>query len=811
MVERQLLASPLRSPAQARNKNVNRQSIYAPLRTPSPSQTRIVEIQRPLTPMRPPLLRQEHHVDQSLIPSPLRTPSTPPKPADSRITSSPRTPVRTPEPLIFSAPATPAPTPGPIGSRKDRRTTLRVAHVAPCNCEQFKHKVVTREPQISGLHPGQPLLQWEKRPVAKHVSVSWSKVPINILSGVAISYTWGDFERENMIIGHWHDDPTRAIAMQLGTEWDVSDLLDRLVELTDTRGAIWMDQLCVPQREDYIREILPKVPDIFRTMEVAVLMPGGRCQCLERMVENLKSGKSQSLDVVDDWLNEKCHNKAGLSSYTNRMWAHQEFRYAQHLRIVWNNKEPAQCFQYKDLISGKADISRISGYATALFMQKLHEGFDLGDKSGYWLIHDTADKFVRDLRRECYGLKEEKKDLPVLFRMLLGQPIERVKEADEHPMWELTHSLKTFCRNLRGLAYGTLTATNPKDLVLSVWVDLPGYKLPAEMKFLSASELLDEAARKMEDTHHVTLSTHAPAGLFKESPGGCWRPEVFLAKKHIREVKDLYSTLSEADSPIYMRDGKVPLQAFAGNAIGRRAFVYRDMFNNAHVKKIGPIMSRVVKNLGEIAETRLGNLWHDYQDRMAKILAPRKSKAKRSKNAKGELEAAVRTENLADFMTEYYFFDNLCSQNLDEGAQLPWETLQEVDHYKIVYRMTCYLLGLDHEFCRKRGLELVIAPEEPAIIGLSNRVTIPSWLSTFDQDSLTISTSPNRARPEELSMCMLETSKCGASSDGIPEYRITGSWVACKKVGKKDLGAIAIPRDIHSVQKEVMRIDGWLV
>ncbi|RVD83134.1 uncharacterized protein DFL_007534 [Arthrobotrys flagrans] len=165
-------------------------------------------------------------------------------------------------------------------------------------------------------------------------------------------------------------------------------------------------------------------------------------------------------------------------------------------------------------------------------------------------------------------------------------------------------------------------------------------------------------------------------------------------------------------------------------------------------------------------------------------------------------------------MAEYYFFDNLCNQNLDEDTQLPWETLGDVDHYKVVYKLTCYLLGLDHEFCKKKGLELIIAPEEPSIIGLTNRVTVPSWLSRFDQETLTISTSVNRHRVKEMPMCMLELRKNGQFSPtkgGEPEYVVTGSWVSCQEVGKKDLGGIAIPRDVHSVQKDGLRTDGWLI
>ncbi|KAK6511770.1 hypothetical protein TWF481_000675 [Arthrobotrys musiformis] len=823
MVERQLLGSPYRSPGPAslRHKSIGRrQGIYSPVRTPSPHQPHPYHrsisdsFRRPSTPIRPPL----HRYDQPYIPptflpdtpeyTPENTPPSRPGSSGSHLAvTPPLRAVRSPSPLLFSSPATPASTPGPHASRKDRRTTVRVAHVSDCQCTQFKHQVVTREPGISGLHPGQPLLQWEKRPVQKHVAVSWTKVQINEIDGTAISYTWGDFERENMVIGHWEEDPTRAVAMNLGTEWDVEDLMDRLVEISAVKGNLWIDQLCAPQREDYAKEILPKIPDIFRAMEVVVLMPGGRCGCLEKAVDKVKRG-ARAGDVVEKWLGKKCHNKAGLSSYTNRMWARQEFRYAQNLRLVWNRKTPAQCFQYEDLISGKADISAISGYATALFMQKLHEGFDLGDENGRWLIQDATDKFARDLRKECDTLKQDKKDLPVFFRMLMGMPLERVKDADENPIFELTHSLRTFCRNLRGLAYGTHMATNPKDLVYSVWVDLPGYKMPEETKFYTASELLDDAVLKLEEKHHVTLSTHAPAGLFKESPGGCWRPEIFLANKQIKEVRDLYSTLSEADSPLYMRDGRIPLQISANNAIGRRSFIYRDLYKDPSLAKVGPVMSNVVKNLDAISQIRLGALWHQYQERWAAILAPRKVTASKQSHNK-----AVETENFAEFTAEYYFFDNLCNQSLGEEAQQPWETLPHVDHYKVVYKLTCYLLGLDHELCKKKGLELIIAPEEPSIIGLTNRVTVPSWLSRFDQETVTISTSANRQRVEEMPMCMLELKKNGkvAEKGGEPEYTVTGSWVSCKEVGKKDLGGIAIPRDIHSVLKDGLRTDGWLI
>jgi len=73
---------------------------------------------------------------------------------------------------------------------------------------------------------------------------------------VALSYAWGEFDRRPRLIGH--TSTKRPIYLTLGDEWILSETIETLAELcTESNdeenkpemSGIWIDQLCVPQRE----------------------------------------------------------------------------------------------------------------------------------------------------------------------------------------------------------------------------------------------------------------------------------------------------------------------------------------------------------------------------------------------------------------------------------------------------------------------------------------------------------------------------------------------------------------------------------
>lgn len=121
----------------------------------------------------------------------------------------------------------------------------------------------------------------------RHLEIENLDVPLEEGQAKAVSYTWGEFNRRQVPIGHAKDKKRRRITIELGEEWTVSDVIERLAELSSS-GPIWLDQLCIVQNDKAIRDTLAKIPAIFRTFPVVVLMPGRPCKCLSKFIHKLR-------------------------------------------------------------------------------------------------------------------------------------------------------------------------------------------------------------------------------------------------------------------------------------------------------------------------------------------------------------------------------------------------------------------------------------------------------------------------------------------------------------------------------------------
>src|SRR2546423_2816847 len=104
----------------------------------------------------------------------------------------------------------------------------------------------------------------------QHLSVEFCYVRLEKNNAIAISYTWGEFDRRNVLMGHEAGKPQRRLYINLGQEWTILDLWQRLAEIARER-PLWIDQLCIPQKDEEIRLILAKIPAIFRTFHVIAL------------------------------------------------------------------------------------------------------------------------------------------------------------------------------------------------------------------------------------------------------------------------------------------------------------------------------------------------------------------------------------------------------------------------------------------------------------------------------------------------------------------------------------------------------------
>ena len=80
-----------------------------------------------------------------------------------------------------------------------------------------------------------------------HLVVCREDVELNASHGVALSYTWGEWDRKIFVIGHLLDGREQLLKLKLGSEWNRLDFSCQLVEICQTGQPVWIDQLCIPQ------------------------------------------------------------------------------------------------------------------------------------------------------------------------------------------------------------------------------------------------------------------------------------------------------------------------------------------------------------------------------------------------------------------------------------------------------------------------------------------------------------------------------------------------------------------------------------
>jgi hypothetical protein len=134
------------------------------------------------------------------------------------------------------------------------------------------------------------------------------RVKLSDTKALAISYTWGEFERKKVKLGQ--DIEGKAVEMELEKEWDIQETIVRLAMLCLENGeahgsehaGIWIDQLSISQTDDTkIPASLASIPNIYQTLDVVVLVPGGICGCLQKTYERVLASPE-----VRQWLERYC-------------------------------------------------------------------------------------------------------------------------------------------------------------------------------------------------------------------------------------------------------------------------------------------------------------------------------------------------------------------------------------------------------------------------------------------------------------------------------------------------------------------------
>ncbi|KAG9569029.1 hypothetical protein KCU71_g2591, partial [Aureobasidium melanogenum] len=86
--------------------------------------------------------------------------------------------------------------------------------------------------------------------------------------------------------------------------------------------------------------------------------------------------------------------------------------------------------------------------------------------------------------------------------------------------------------------------SQPRDYVLAVWPDCPGYKVPEEKSGespMSLAELLEDAITQMEKNFGFSIAVSIPAGILgSDDCTGLWRPKRYLNEVQVTMASDVY-------------------------------------------------------------------------------------------------------------------------------------------------------------------------------------------------------------------------------------------------------------------------------
>ncbi|KAK5453397.1 hypothetical protein LTS15_006582 [Exophiala xenobiotica] len=352
-----------------------------------------------------------------------------------------------------------------------------------------------------------------------HLSVHTHETELPDAKGVAISYTWGAFDREKRCIGHKRDSPDEAVEMELGSEWRVSSVQERLAQLTEQHEGCWVDQICMPQKEEKtrekeekIRQTLDAIPSIFSTLPVTVLLPGSLCGCLRIAFNGYQAAKREA-----DEQQASADQPSEASARLDRCMERLE-------RALYGT----ECLNSNGA-SGRQEPEHLNDYSQRLYEERA-KSLGLSPRQGVDILLDenafaiaglvstmsnevplpaTLPQSLDDLTST--NMMGDAVDFPAMLKvasMLLGETQmgdgAARKARGPNPSLLLSLSILADCPR---------TATKAEDYILSIFPAMEGYSIPENFKHLSPTELLKNTLAQLHNLENWFTPSYSPAGL----------------------------------------------------------------------------------------------------------------------------------------------------------------------------------------------------------------------------------------------------------------------------------------------------------
>lgn len=411
-------------------------------------------------------------------------------------------------------------------------------------------------------------------------------------SAVAISYAIGDFDRQLHTFGHHEaskDGEVHPLQLTFGGEWVLDGVAKAFVDLSEQHGAMWFDQLSIPQDSTLIPIHLQNIPKIYRTFEVVILQPYEPCPCLAAAVAAYEADDPEYLDKEHGDLSvfgiqQLCMNAIPMSAYFYRLWTRQEFLYARTLSFHSCGPPGGRCAKSSDydwtINRRKLDpvqLTFMSSWCRWLYKEQESKAAVHGVLQeetcrletlrylGAGLQNAMSSVLVGSYQQDIdAGEKENIRAGYVFAQCLLGKKLIRNSQTEDT-------GLAIFSRMSH---YASVV----RDFVLGIFPAYGAYTIPLGAAHWTIDALLDDALSQYERNNGVFISSTTPCGLFQfpasqprslQSSARCI-PSLFIpGAEHIVTKRDFYGSFR---APLLIRNSRyVLLQYFSSECPPKRS------------------------------------------------------------------------------------------------------------------------------------------------------------------------------------------------------------------------------------------------
>ena len=666
----------------------------------------------------------------------------------------------------------------------------------------------------------------------RHLRVSQSFVGLENEHAIAISYTWGEFDRGATTIGHF-DDGTSAV-MTLGKEWtfDLDGFMAALQGICLEKGRpCWIDQLSIVQSNDAeVRATLASIPNIYRTFDVVVLLPGTMCECvMDKLEHGAAPDDVKNFPQAPVMQRMSCWNCVGSSAWFRRLWPRQELLYAQNIHAMWTSTGLAPCpvraWNHAQSRSVSfEELTRLVGTLNIVARLKFKEWlegsdteqrqeFDRGNVTSLLARFDsvTEELFLQantsltlwgNLHASPEDFAESSREFRAI-RFMRGDVLWHTRSSD----WQ-ADELNRFLYLLNRLPWMKRSTTQPRDLVIAVWTDCPKYELPPSYKLMTLPALLEDAIVQLERNWGISPVVSVPSALIDDSyspeTDRFWRPTGYL-KDDIHTVWEVYRPIADAlicykvDSPWLMLR-----QAGAESGASRKLYDFKSLF---------------VRQATTLAFDVISDIARHWKIRTMVDFVQWKNELKSADNYRPDafslFISILVSRHFQPFPEDVQAPDVFPWLKQDRDGKWPPEL--QADHVQFVERIVCYIFGLPHEALKEHQLRVMLdigSKTTPPRLGLSKI----NWHESQPLSTYTVccdlpqNTESGNSRPDNIlggddgnkSQIMYEV--CFKDEEQTPgsNIQMVGVWIQPARYPHSEIHSC-----LYRVMKLARKEAGW--